>query len=42
MGGYKFLMDTYQEGDKICLFGFSRGAYTARSVRSVVLLKRLA
>lgn len=27
---YKFLMQAYNEGDKICLFGFSRGAYTAR------------
>lgn len=27
---YRFLMQTYHENDKICLFGFSRGAYTAR------------
>ncbi|KAG1742356.1 uncharacterized protein EDB91DRAFT_1336135 [Suillus paluster] len=32
MEGYKFLMDNYRPGDKICLFGFSRGAYTARAV----------
>lgn len=30
MDGYRFLMQNYREGDKICLFGFSRGAYTAR------------
>jgi uncharacterized protein (DUF2235 family) len=27
---YRFLMQNYREGDKICLFGFSRGAYTVR------------
>jgi uncharacterized protein (DUF2235 family) len=25
---YKFLMQNYRDGDKICLLGFSRGAYT--------------
>ncbi|KAF2200008.1 hypothetical protein GQ43DRAFT_473118 [Delitschia confertaspora ATCC 74209] len=30
MGGYKFLMRYYMPGDDIYLFGFSRGAYTAR------------
>jgi uncharacterized protein (DUF2235 family) len=30
MGGYKFLMRYYNPGDDIYLFGFSRGAYTAR------------
>ncbi|KAF2109025.1 hypothetical protein BDV96DRAFT_503300 [Lophiotrema nucula] len=30
MGGYKFLMRYYLPGDDIYLFGFSRGAYTAR------------
>ncbi|KAJ7801624.1 hypothetical protein B0H13DRAFT_1672506, partial [Mycena leptocephala] len=30
MDGYKFLMQNYRSGDRICLFGFSRGAYTAR------------
>jgi uncharacterized protein (DUF2235 family) len=30
MGGYKFLMRYYSVGDDIYLFGFSRGAYTAR------------
>jgi uncharacterized protein (DUF2235 family) len=30
MAGYKFLMRYYTAGDDIYLFGFSRGAYTAR------------
>lgn len=33
---YHFLMHTYKEGDKICIFGFSRGAYTARCVAGMV------
>jgi uncharacterized protein (DUF2235 family) len=28
----QFLMETYQEGDCVYLFGFSRGSYTARAV----------
>ncbi|KAG8969922.1 hypothetical protein FRC05_000773 [Tulasnella sp. 425] len=36
LGGYKFLMDTYRAGDKICLFGFSRGAYTARALAAML------
>jgi len=32
MGGYQFLMQNYRAGDKVCLFGFSRGAYTARAL----------
>ncbi|KAF9013136.1 hypothetical protein BDQ17DRAFT_1386764 [Cyathus striatus] len=32
MDGYKFLMQNYRVGDKICIFGFSRGAYTARAL----------
>ncbi len=27
---YRFLLDTYEKGDRIYIFGFSRGAYTAR------------
>jgi uncharacterized protein (DUF2235 family) len=30
IAGYKFLMRYYSDGDKIYIFGFSRGAYTAR------------
>jgi uncharacterized protein (DUF2235 family) len=29
---YRYLMDAYEEGDKVFLFGFSRGAYTARAL----------
>ncbi|KZS92723.1 hypothetical protein SISNIDRAFT_385450, partial [Sistotremastrum niveocremeum HHB9708] len=34
--GYEFLMQNYAVGDKICLFGFSRGAYTARALAGMV------
>jgi len=30
LDAYQFLIDTYAEGDRIYLFGFSRGAYTVR------------
>jgi uncharacterized protein (DUF2235 family) len=33
---YAFLMNTYRPGDRVLLFGFSRGAYTARAVASLV------
>jgi Uncharacterized alpha/beta hydrolase domain (DUF2235) len=33
---YGFLCDNYRPGDEIFLFGFSRGAYVARSVAGVV------
>lgn len=36
MGGYEYLMQNYQFGDKICIFGFSRGAYTARSLAGML------
>lgn len=29
---YKYLMQQYKEGDKVFLFGFSRGAYTIRAL----------
>jgi uncharacterized protein (DUF2235 family) len=29
---YSYLMDTYRDGDRIYVFGFSRGAYTARAL----------
>ncbi len=41
--GYKWLTENHEEGDEIFLFGFSRGAYTARSlvglIRNAGLLK---
>lgn len=33
---YRFLVNTYQRGDRIYLFGFSRGAFTARSVAGMI------
>ncbi len=34
--GYRFLVNNYEPGDEIYLFGFSRGAYTARSLAGFV------
>ncbi|GAA5990077.1 hypothetical protein JCM10908_005812 [Rhodotorula pacifica] len=34
--GYAFLMNTWQPGDRIFLFGFSRGAFTARAVAGML------
>ncbi|QRV98490.1 choline transport protein [Ceratobasidium sp. AG-Ba] len=34
--GYKFLMQTYRAGDRISIFGFSRGAFTARALAGMV------
>lgn len=34
--GYEFLMQNYTKGDKICIFGFSRGAYTARALAGML------
>lgn len=34
--GYRFLMSHWQPGDQIYLFGFSRGAFTARSIGGLV------
>ncbi|KAI9455937.1 hypothetical protein BJY52DRAFT_1213126 [Lactarius psammicola] len=36
MGGYEFLMEQYHAEDKICIFGFSRGAYTARALAGMI------
>lgn len=33
---YRFLAETYQEGDRIFLFGFSRGAYTVRALAGFI------
>jgi len=35
-GGYEFLMQNYAAGDRVCLFGFSRGAYTARALAGML------
>jgi len=34
--GYRFLIDNYEPGDEIYLFGFSRGAFEARSLASLI------
>ena len=34
--GYRFLMRYYREGDRIFIFGFSRGAYTARALAAML------
>lgn len=36
MDAYRFLMDTYEDEDKIFLFGFSRGAYTVRMLSGLI------
>ncbi|KAJ7364923.1 hypothetical protein DFH08DRAFT_279685 [Mycena albidolilacea] len=36
MDGYRFLMNNYRAGDKICIFGFSRGSYTARALAGML------
>ena len=33
---YEFLVDNYEEGDQIYLFGFSRGAYTVRVLAGLI------
>ncbi|MEV8562473.1 DUF2235 domain-containing protein [Streptomyces sp. NPDC051917] len=33
---YRFLVETYEPGDELFLFGFSRGAFTARSLAGLV------
>jgi uncharacterized protein (DUF2235 family) len=33
---YAFLMDNYEAGDRVYLFGFSRGAYTVRAVSGML------
>jgi uncharacterized protein (DUF2235 family) len=34
--GYQFICSNYQPGDHLFLFGFSRGAYTARSIAGFI------
>ncbi|TFK26835.1 hypothetical protein FA15DRAFT_754691 [Coprinopsis marcescibilis] len=36
MDGYEFLMQNYRAKDRICIFGFSRGAYTARCLAGMI------
>ncbi|KAF8322970.1 uncharacterized protein EI90DRAFT_3077015 [Cantharellus anzutake] len=34
--GYRFLQSAWKEGDKICVFGFSRGAHVARALAGML------
>ena len=34
--GYKFLAEAYEDGDEVYVLGFSRGAYTARSLVGMI------
>ncbi|PVF95702.1 hypothetical protein CPB86DRAFT_710764 [Serendipita vermifera] len=36
MAAYRWLSDNYQEGDRIYLFGFSRGAYQVRALAGMI------
>ncbi len=36
MDAYCFLMNNYEDGDRIFLFGFSRGAYTVRMISGLI------
>ena len=36
MEAYKFLMEYYEEGDRLFFFGFSRGAYTVRALAGFI------
>ena len=33
---YRFIMHNYEDGDEVYLFGFSRGAYTVRSLAGMI------
>ncbi|MBP2315327.1 DUF2235 domain-containing protein [Azospirillum soli] len=35
---YTFIADTFEDGDKLFLFGFSRGAYTVRAVAALLYM----
>lgn len=35
---YEYLMSEYQDGDRLFLFGFSRGAYTARALSAMLYM----
>jgi uncharacterized protein (DUF2235 family) len=36
LSAYRFLIDNYDDGDDIYLFGFSRGAYTVRVLAALI------
>ena len=35
--GYQWLVDTYEDGDEVFIFGFSRGSFTATSVLGMIM-----
>lgn len=41
LDGYRFVANNYEPGDEIFIFGFSRGAYTARSLAGLIGLAGL-
>jgi|GEM_PF-238548 len=36
MDAYRYLMETFNDGDRVYLFGFSRGAYTVRALAGLL------
>src|SRR5215471_13337898 len=36
LDAYRYLMEVYNDGDEIYIFGFSRGAYTARALAGLI------
>jgi len=34
--GYEYLMNRFEDGDRVFIFGFSRGAYTARALAGMI------
>src|SRR3546814_17935999 len=38
LGAYRFLVENWEEGDRIYIFGFSRGAWTARVLAGLLNL----
>lgn len=42
LDAYSYIMDHWQPGDRLFLFGFSRGAYTARALASLIRMYGLA
>ena len=34
--GYEYLMNRFESGDKVFIFGFSRGAFTARALAGMI------
>jgi len=36
LDAYRYLMETYNDGDRVCLIGFSRGGYTVRALAGLL------